>query len=168
MEQPAGSRIDRHVHDNHQLLYMSSGASQLWTDAGSWIAPPDRAIWIPAGCQHEHRFHGPTSFHSIGFASALIPGRTTPLVLAVTPLARELIIACSTADLPGPKAAAERHHAGPAAGLHRHSRPRQARSVSACARSCSMSCAAAPNSRCGCPPPSIRGFVTHAPSSRRT
>ncbi|MBU3063662.1 helix-turn-helix transcriptional regulator [Nocardia sp. NEAU-G5] len=102
MDLPAGFRFERHMHDNHQLVYMSSGASEVRTDAGSWIAPPDRAIWIPAGCPHAHRFHGPTSFHSMGFATNLIRGRTSPVVLAVTPLARELIIACSTADLPDP------------------------------------------------------------------
>lgn len=102
MDLPAGHHIEPHMHGNHQLLYMSSGASEVRTAAGSWIAPPDRVIWIPAGCPHEHRFHGPTLFHSLGFDTNLIPGRTTPLVLAVTPLARELIIACSTADLPDP------------------------------------------------------------------
>lgn len=98
---PAGARIDRHMHANHQLVYMSSGAAEVRTDAGSWIAPPDRVVWIPAGCPHEHRFHGPTVFHAMGSRSNLVPGRTTPLVITATPLARELIITCSASDLPG-------------------------------------------------------------------
>ncbi len=100
MELPAGAHIDRHRHDVHQLVYMSTGAAEVRTDIGSWIAPPDRAIWIPAGCAHEHRFHGPTRFHSMAFAVNLLPGGATPLVIAVPPLARELIITCSTAELP--------------------------------------------------------------------
>ncbi|RDI67123.1 helix-turn-helix transcriptional regulator [Nocardia pseudobrasiliensis] len=94
-------RIDRHRHDDHQLVFPSSGAAEVRTAAGSWIAPGDRAIWIPAGCWHEHDFHGPTRFHTVGFAAHRTLGHRTPLVLTVTPLVRELIIACTTAeDLP--------------------------------------------------------------------
>ncbi|MFF9126493.1 hypothetical protein ACF09J_24860 [Streptomyces sp. NPDC014889] len=34
---------------------------------GSWIAPNDRAVWIPAHTWHEHRFYGPSRFHTVGF-----------------------------------------------------------------------------------------------------
>ena len=96
---PAGTRIERHRHDSHQIVYPSSGAVSVTTPAGTWITPVNRAIWIPAGCWHEHRFHGHTQFHGV----ALNPqryrgGPTAPTVLAVSPLMRELIIACSQAD----------------------------------------------------------------------
>src|SRR5690348_16971030 len=102
---PAGARIDRHRHDSHQIVYPSSGAVSVTTQAGTWITPANRAIWIPAGCWHEHRFHGHTQFHGV----ALDPDRyragpTTPTVLAVNPLMRELIIACSQSD------ASDQHH----------------------------------------------------------
>ncbi|MGV9673692.1 AraC family transcriptional regulator [Nocardia sp. NPDC003482] len=101
---PGPGRIDRHRHDDHQVIFPSTGATEVRTAAGSWIAPGDRAIWIPAGCWHEHEFHGPTRFHTVGFTAPLIPGRDTPLVLTATPLVRELIIACTTADaLPTPE-----------------------------------------------------------------
>lgn len=93
---PPGARIERHRHPLHQIVYPSSGAVSVTTAAGTWITPANRAIWIPAGCWHEHRFHGHTRFHGV----ALDPGRyrrgpATPAVLAVNPLMRELIIACS-------------------------------------------------------------------------
>ncbi len=96
---PPGARIRRHRHHLHQIVYPSSGAVSVTTPAGTWITPANRAIWIPAGCWHEHRFHGHTQFHGV----ALDPkhyrrGPATPTVLAVNPLLRELIIACSEAD----------------------------------------------------------------------
>ncbi len=104
---PAGARIDRHLHDAHQIVYPSSGAVSVTTPAGTWITPANRAIWIPAGCWHEHRFHGHTQFHGV----ALDPDRyragpVAPTVLAVSPLMRELIIACSQTDA----AHTEEHH----------------------------------------------------------
>lgn len=96
---PAGARIERHRHPLHQIVYPSSGAVSVTTPAGTWITPANRAIWIPAGCWHEHKFHGTTQFHGV----ALDPGRyrhvpAGPAVLAVNPLMRELIIACSQTD----------------------------------------------------------------------
>lgn len=96
---PPGARIERHRHDSHQIVYPSSGAVSVTTPAGTWITPANRAIWIPAGCWHEHRFHGHTQFHGV----ALDPeryrrGPVAPTVLAVSPLMRELIIACSQTD----------------------------------------------------------------------
>ncbi|GBE64097.1 AraC family transcriptional regulator [Mycobacterium sp. MFM001] len=96
---PPGARIERHRHPQHQIVYPSSGAVSVTTPAGTWITPANRAIWIPAGCWHEHKFHGHTHFHGV----ALDPrryrrGPDTPTVLAVSPLMRELIIACSQAD----------------------------------------------------------------------
>ncbi|MFF2550518.1 AraC family transcriptional regulator [Nocardia sp. NPDC058058] len=90
-----GARIDRHRHHEHQIVYPSSGAAEVHTELGRWIAPADRAVWIPAGCWHEHHFHGPTRFHCVGFTPAGAADRTTPAVITVPPLLRELIIACS-------------------------------------------------------------------------
>ncbi len=96
---PPGARIDRHRHHSHQIVYPSTGAVSVTTPAGTWIAPVNRAIWVPAGCWHEHRFHGHTQFHGV----ALDPqryhrGPAAPTVLAVNPLMRELIIACSQTE----------------------------------------------------------------------
>ncbi|MGW1411706.1 AraC family transcriptional regulator [Streptomyces sp. NPDC002403] len=98
-----GATIDRHRHDDHQLIYVSSGVLAITTEHGSWIASNDRALWIPAYTWHEHRFYGRSRFHTIGF-----PARdTTPLldterpaVIAVDALVRELLIALTTTLTP--------------------------------------------------------------------
>lgn len=105
---PPGARIERHRHPLHQVVYPSMGAVSVTTPAGSWITPANRAIWIPAGCWHEHQFHGHTQFHGV----ALDPDRyrggpAAPTVLVVSPLVRELLIACSQADT---AAGTDEHH----------------------------------------------------------
>ena len=100
-----GDGFARHHHDGHQLVYVSTGVLVVTTDEGSWVAARDRAVWVPAGVLHEHRFYGPTAFHTMGFSDqdAPFPGGR-PVVLAVTALARELIIAAADAQLPAPEA----------------------------------------------------------------
>jgi AraC-like DNA-binding protein len=99
-----GERIARHHHDEHQLVYVSTGVLAVTTPAGHWVASADRAVWLPAGTWHEHRFYGASEFHSVGFAAhhpALPPG--TPAVVAVTPLLRELLVAITEGALPEPE-----------------------------------------------------------------
>lgn len=97
-----GETIDRHRHDDHQLIYVSSGVLAITTEHGSWIASNDRAVWIPAHTWHEHRFYGQSRFHTIGFPAQ---GRTPlldaarPTVIAVDTLVRELLIALTSTNL---------------------------------------------------------------------
>ncbi|MEV4219550.1 helix-turn-helix transcriptional regulator [Nonomuraea sp. NPDC049725] len=99
----AGAGIDAHRHDTHQIVYARHGVLSVTTDAGTWVAPANRAIWIPAGTVHEHRAHGSTDLRLIGLTGNP-PGLTRPAVLAVGPLLRELIIAYT--GLPDDDAAA--------------------------------------------------------------
>ena len=100
-----GELIDRHHHDNHQLIYVSSGVLAIATELGSWVAGRDRGIWIPARIWHEHRFYGQTIFHTMGFpATTLTLNDASPTVIAVDPLVRELIIACTQGDVPAAEA----------------------------------------------------------------
>ncbi|MGW0179281.1 helix-turn-helix domain-containing protein [Nocardia sp. NPDC003345] len=97
-----GAHIRRHRHTEHQLVYASAGAAEVRTDTGCWIAPADRAIWIPAGYWHEHLFYGPTRFHCVAFPPGRSPGWTVPTVVAAPALLRELVVLCSApAGLPG-------------------------------------------------------------------
>ena len=96
-----GDVIDRHRHDDHQLIYVSSGVLAIQTERGSWVASPDRAMWIPAGLWHEHRFYGRSSFHTVGFRrDAPVPLGTSPTVVGVNGLLRELLIACTEPGIP--------------------------------------------------------------------
>jgi AraC-like DNA-binding protein len=91
-----GERIDAHRHDDHQIIYAGSGVLAVTTDAGTWFAPGTRAIWVPAGCVHAHRAHGHLSLHLLGLPPDTNPlGLDAPGVLAVSPLLRELILACT-------------------------------------------------------------------------
>jgi AraC-like DNA-binding protein len=47
------SRFERHVHDTHQLAWAANGVLTVVADAGTWVLPPSRALWIPAGLPHE-------------------------------------------------------------------------------------------------------------------
>ncbi|MFB4426763.1 hypothetical protein C5F59_037460 [Streptomyces sp. QL37] len=62
----------------------------LVTSVGSWIAPSNRVVWIPAGFEHRHRAHGRTDMRIVFMEpspAALLPSH--PAVLVMTPLARE-------------------------------------------------------------------------------
>jgi AraC-like DNA-binding protein len=86
--------IDAHRHDDHQIAYASRGTIAVTTDAGSWVAPATRALWIPAGTVHQHQAHGELDLHLVGLPATENPlGLDKPAVLAVSPLLRELIVA---------------------------------------------------------------------------
>ncbi|WP_372406108.1 helix-turn-helix transcriptional regulator [Streptomyces luteireticuli] len=90
----SGDGIDAHWHDEHQIVYAARGVLSVTTDAGSWVAPATRAIWVPAGTVHEHRAYGETDVHLVGLPAGADPlGLDRPAVLGVGPLLRELIIA---------------------------------------------------------------------------
>jgi len=89
-----GGAIDAHRHDDHQIVYAGRGVLVVTTSAGSWVAPGNRAIWVPAGSVHAHQAHGELDLHLLGLSATDNPlGLDTPTVLAVGPLLRELIIA---------------------------------------------------------------------------
>ncbi|SEG83618.1 AraC-type DNA-binding protein [Nonomuraea solani] len=95
-----GAGIDAHRHDTHQIVYACRGVLSATTDAGTWVAPANRAIWIPAGTVHEHRAHGDTDLRLVGLTGNPL-GLRRPAVLAVGPLLRELIIAYTSDGLHG-------------------------------------------------------------------
>jgi AraC-like DNA-binding protein len=94
----AGEHIDAHRHDDHQIVYAGSGVLAVTTDAGTWFAPGNRAIWVPAGAVHAHRAGGHIDLHLVGLPADDNPlGLDAPTVLAVGPLLRELIVAYTRA-----------------------------------------------------------------------
>ncbi|MBF9069505.1 AraC family transcriptional regulator [Streptacidiphilus fuscans] len=101
-DREGGDLIDRHRHDDHQLIYVSSGVLAIRTEHGSWVASNDRALWVPARTWHEHRFYGHSRFHTVGFpatgAAPLLAART-PTVIGVDALVRELLIALTGTTL---------------------------------------------------------------------
>ncbi len=72
---------------------------QVSTDAGTWVVPPYRAVWLPAGVAHTHQAYGPTQLRTVNFDRA-VAGFAEPAVLAVSPLLREVVIALTGKDAP--------------------------------------------------------------------
>jgi AraC-like DNA-binding protein len=102
LSRAGGDVIDRHRHDDHQLIYVSSGVLAIRTEHGSWVASNDRALWVPANTWHEHRFYGQSRFHTIGFparGAAPLLTAEAPTVIAVDALVRELLIALTSTTL---------------------------------------------------------------------
>jgi AraC-like DNA-binding protein len=93
--------IEWHYHDLQQLVYPGSGVLAISAAAGTWVVPPQRAVWIPAGVPHAHRAHGPVQMRTLAFAPAADPPLPAgPAVLEVSPLLREVIVALTSGDGP--------------------------------------------------------------------
>jgi AraC-like DNA-binding protein len=50
---PRGSVFDWHTHADHQVVWAPTGVLMVRTEGTAWVLPPTRALWIPAGVQHE-------------------------------------------------------------------------------------------------------------------
>jgi AraC-like DNA-binding protein len=81
-------RVDWHDHAEQQLVYPSSGLLIVSTTSGSWVVPPQRAVWLPAAVAHAHQAYGATQLRTVAFGV-----HVNPLGLSVSRLLRELIIA---------------------------------------------------------------------------
>jgi AraC-like DNA-binding protein/quercetin dioxygenase-like cupin family protein len=94
-----GDVIERHSHDHAQLLYATSGVMRVATPVGTWMVPPQRAVWIPSGIQHEVGCVGDVAMRTIYMHSRAAPDTPAECcVLSVAPLLRELVL--SLIDLP--------------------------------------------------------------------
>lgn len=110
-ECPADHVINWHTHDRAQLLYAASGVMRVTTDAGVWVVPPQRAVWIPPGVEHHVQALGtPLSMRSLYIRADALAGLPTDCcVVTVSPLLRELIVvAISMTDTPPPGGPEER------------------------------------------------------------
>lgn len=64
-EYPAGFVDPMHVHDRIQVLYACSGVMSVTTPTTSFVVPPQRAVWLPAGTPHEVSCRGPVSLRTL-------------------------------------------------------------------------------------------------------
>lgn len=90
---PDGLWIEPHEHDWGQLTFCISGVMRVASERVAWLSPPTRAIWLPAHVRHEIVMKGEVNARFLYLSPALAePLPTTPQVLEVTPLLRELIL----------------------------------------------------------------------------
>ncbi|HSR71140.1 MAG TPA: helix-turn-helix transcriptional regulator [Kiloniellales bacterium] len=127
-DHPAGSVIEPHRHRRAQLIYAAEGVMTVSAEAGSWVVPPQRAVWLPAGMGHRVTMNRTVKMRSLYVRPDAAPDLPSGCrVLAVTPLLRALILRAMElpADYPaeGPEARLVRvlldeMRALPAAPLH--------------------------------------------------
>lgn len=88
-----------HAHRRGQFLYAASGVLTVRTPAGAWVAPPERAVWIPARIPHSVRIVGAVQARGVLIDTAVhgaLPQSCR--VVAVPALLRHLLLAA--ADIP--------------------------------------------------------------------
>jgi AraC-like DNA-binding protein len=103
-----GAVIAPHAHDWHQLIYVCAGLMTVWTQAGSWVAPPGWAVWAPAGVGHGIGFVDRSAFRTLYLrpeACHGLPGRG--MAMTVSPLLRELIARTMQIGMLDPRDSAE-------------------------------------------------------------
>jgi AraC-like DNA-binding protein len=89
---PAGTLFDWHTHEDHQLAWASAGVLSVLTEGATWVLPPTRALWIPAGLPHETGASGRATMRSVYVPPGLSPVNwTAPTVVAASPLLAEVI-----------------------------------------------------------------------------
>jgi AraC-like DNA-binding protein len=90
-----GCVIAAHRHDWHQLVYAVSGAMTVQAGRSTWMTPPGKALYVPAGCLHSIRMWGNVASRFLYFPASLQSpalAATDCRVLSVTSLLRELIL----------------------------------------------------------------------------
>ncbi len=100
IDMPPGRHVPAHRHAWGQLVYAVEGTVAVETAAGSWLVPPQRAVWVPPRIDHAvTATAGAAAFRSLYIDSETKTGLPdAPCVLEVEPLLRELIRAAS--DIP--------------------------------------------------------------------
>jgi AraC-like DNA-binding protein len=127
-EYAPGDEIPLHQHPFAQLLFASSGVMTVGTEHGTWVVPPERAVWVPARVGHSIRMTGRVSMRTIYLAEKLGPlAGNACCVVQVSALLREGILRAVTFAQPyredGPDARvvaviADEIRAAPTAPLH--------------------------------------------------
>jgi AraC-like DNA-binding protein/quercetin dioxygenase-like cupin family protein len=103
-----GTLFDWHVHDEHQLAWASAGTLTVLTEGATWVLPPARALWIPAGLPHETGAAGRAMMRSVYMPPGLSPvSWLAPTVVAASPLLAEVITYLGGGEL----TATQRSHA---------------------------------------------------------
>lgn len=91
---PDGASTGLHAHPRGQLLYAIEGVMIVRSAAGSWVVPPNRALWLVAGLEHEVRMAGEVKIRTVFIDARRIgnlPVKSS--VIDVSALLRELIVA---------------------------------------------------------------------------
>lgn len=94
---PPGTIVPPHQHRHAQLVHASAGVMRVTTDAGIWVVPPQRAVWVPAHMTHGVAMHGRVEMRTVYIAPEAADDLPEACcVVAVPALLRELILRAMT------------------------------------------------------------------------
>ncbi|HLM64848.1 MAG TPA: helix-turn-helix transcriptional regulator [Acidimicrobiales bacterium] len=84
--------FDWHAHGHHQIALAARGVLVMGVEGATWVLPPTRALWIPAGARHSLAVAGRTTMLS----TYVDPGRcpvtwAEPTVVDASGLLGELV-----------------------------------------------------------------------------
>ncbi|MCB2047335.1 MAG: helix-turn-helix transcriptional regulator [Novosphingobium sp.] len=97
-EYPAGFTDPMHSHDHVQILYASAGVMSVTTPETSFVIPPQRAVWLPAGVLHEVSCRGPVSLRTLYLRNHPQVADDTCRVFEVSDFLKALILETSSFD----------------------------------------------------------------------
>ena len=98
-EYPEGFHDPRHRHGRAQLLFASVGTMVVTTDGGCYVVPPQRALWLPAGVEHDVLCRSPVSLRTLYVDDHSAGGLPRgACVIEVSGLMRALILEAMTLD----------------------------------------------------------------------
>lgn len=94
------SFIPLHTHRRGQLIHTIAGAMLVSAESGSWVVPPGRGVWVPAGMAHQIRMAGEVKMRTV----FVEPGTRADLgqncrVIRVGALLRALIVTAALLPL---------------------------------------------------------------------
>jgi AraC-like DNA-binding protein len=90
---PPGHIDPPHCHPRSQLIYSTTGVMTVTTALASYVLPPQRAVWVPAGMIHEAFCRGQVSCRTLYIDQTRVEGLPpTCRVIEVSDLLRELIV----------------------------------------------------------------------------
>ena len=88
-----GFHIKPHRHHWGQLIYAGSGMMRVRSGGTVWIVPPARAVWLPAGTEHEIHGLGDFAMRTLYFPVAMTAALPDACcAIDVPPLFRELVL----------------------------------------------------------------------------
>jgi AraC-like DNA-binding protein len=88
-----GHVVPLHYHPEDQLVYACRGVMSVQSSDGTWVVPPQRAVWIPARVPHSILMSGSVSMRTLYLRARL--ARSLPrncCVVNMSPLLKELIL----------------------------------------------------------------------------
>ncbi|HET8611668.1 MAG TPA: helix-turn-helix transcriptional regulator [Sphingomonas sp.] len=95
---PAGYIDGFHSHDRSQLSFALTGVMSFVTDDSTYVLPPNRAIWLPAGTRHQVSCREAVTFNLLYIDPDLPNQPDMCRVFDVSPLVRALIQEVLTFD----------------------------------------------------------------------